>query len=126
MLQRMLRDWYNAEYQPRIRPQSQALLNILERSAPGADFDHAFLEVFSRHHFTLLQPINGCLTGTELRHFALRRLCTQMWHSQTADIDEMRHVLEQKFNIADYRPFKDAATLLSPDSAPRGEHSGGE
>ena len=125
MLQRMLRDWYSIEYRPKIRPQSQALLEVLDRSASGADFDHAFLEVFSRHHFSLLQPINGCLTGTELKHFDLRRLCAQMWHSQTADIDEMRHSLEKKFDIADYQPFKDQAPLEPSDSAARGQHSGG-
>jgi hypothetical protein len=46
--------------------------------------------------------VNCCLTGSELRRCA-HRLCTQKWHSQTADIDDMRRRLERHFEIADFR-----------------------
>ena len=100
-----LRDWYGIEYQPKIRKQTQVLIDALEQAAPGDDFNRAFYQNFSRHHFMLLNPVNRCLTGSELRHFDLRRACTQMWHAQTADIDEMRHELERHFNIVDFQPF---------------------
>jgi hypothetical protein len=70
--------------------------------------------------------VNGCLTGSELRHTDLRRLCTQMWHSQTSDIDEMRHELQRHFGIADYQPFKGKQPLNAESGPPRGQHSGSQ
>lgn len=124
MLQGLLRDWYGVKHEPRIRADGRILLGVLEKASPGKEFDHAFYEAFSRHHFTLLQPVNGCLTGSELRHTDLRRLCNQMWHSQTSDIDDMRHQLQRHFNIADYQPFKGKQPLNVQGGAPRGQHSG--
>lgn len=126
MLQRFLRDWYGIDYQPKVRSENQVMINILERTQPGASFDHAFLETFSRHHYTLMEPVNACMTGSELRHFELRRACSQMWHSQTGDIDEMRHELERRFGIVDYQPFKDLRPLRGEGGAPRGQHSGAD
>lgn len=123
-LQGFLRDWYGVRHELRMREESRRLIDVLESIGRGREFDHAFLEVFSRHHFTLLQPLNGCLTGSELRHDDLRRSCNQMWHSQTSDIDEMRHELERHFGIADYRPFEGRQPLATPGGAPRGQHGG--
>lgn len=124
MLQGFLRDWYGVKYEPKVRGDGQALLSVLDQVGRGRGFDHAFYETFSRHHFTLLEPLNGCLTGSELRHTDLRRLCSQMWHSQTSDIDEMRHELERHFDIADYQPFRGKQPLNNPGGAPRGQHGG--
>ena len=126
MLQRFLRDWYGIDYQPKVRSENQVMINILERTQPGASFDHAFLETFSRHYYTLMEPVNACMTGSELRHFELRRACSQMWHSQTGDIDELRHQMERHFGIVDYQPFKDNRPLRGEGGAPRGQHSGAE
>jgi uncharacterized protein (DUF305 family) len=113
-LQTLLRDWYGISYQPKVAPETLAGLQVLEQTPAGRDFDHAFLEVFSRHHFTLLQPVNECITGSELMHPDLRSLCTQMWHSQTDDITTMRRELARHFMIVDYQPFTD----------PQGQHTG--
>jgi uncharacterized protein (DUF305 family) len=123
-LQGFLRDWYGVQYQPKLRPQSRAMIQALERARPGADFNHLFLEMFSRHHFTLMQPVNGCLTASDLRHEDLRRECRAMWHSQMADIDMMRDELRKHFGIHDYQPFKGREPLHSGSDEPNGQHSG--
>jgi hypothetical protein len=113
MLQTFLLKWYRITHQPKIRPESQTMINLLERAQPGDDFNRTFFEVLSRHHFALLQPLNGCLTGSELEHFDLRRGCSDMWHSQTSDIDQMRHELAKHYGIVDYQPFN-GESLLQP------------
>lgn len=125
-LQGFLRDWYGVQYQPRLREDARAMIGILERARPGAEFDHAFYEVFSRHHYTLMEPVNGCMTGTDLAHFDLRRECRNMWHSQIADIDMMRHELAKHFNIVDYQPFPGLQPLHGSAGLPRGKHSGND
>lgn len=110
-LQRYLRDWYGIAYEPRIRYDGRQLITTLEQAQPGASFDRAFLEQFSRHHYSLLEPVSACITGVDRRHDALTRLCTQMWHAQTSGIDEMRELLETRFGITDFQPFhKDVLT----------------
>lgn len=125
-LQRFLKDWYGIQYQPRISGSSNAMIAMLERAQPGAAFNHVFYETFSRHHFTLMEPVNGCMTATDLEHFELRRECRNMWHSQISDIDMMRHELKKHFNIADYQPFKGLDPLRGNEGAPRGQHSGND
>jgi uncharacterized protein (DUF305 family) len=125
-LKNFLRDWYKIDYQPRVRHDGQALIAVLENARPGADFNHAFYEAFSRHHYTLMEPVNGCMTATELKHFELRRECQSMWHSQIADIDMMRHELERHLGIADYQPFNGRDPLHGSRGSPRGQHSGHE
>lgn len=123
-LQRFLREWYGIDYQPRLREDARAAIAILERARPGADFNHLFYETFSRHHYTLMEPVNGCMTGSDLMHHELRRECRSMWHSQIADIDMMRHELKKHFGIADYQPFKGLDPLRGNNGGPRGQHSG--
>lgn len=116
MLQMFLRDWYGISYQPHVTPDGQEKIEILEAARPGKDFDHKFFEVFSRHHFMLMDSVNRCLTGSEPLHPDLARLCGDMWHGQISEIDGMRRELARHFGIVDYQPFKD----------PRGQHSGSE
>lgn len=125
MLQGFLRDWYNIQYTPRLRSENRVLIQILDKAKPGDDFNHAFFETFSRHHFTLMDPVNKCITGSELQHFDLRQACTQMWHSQTADINEMRHELERHYHIVDYQPFN-SKEPLGESGLPRGQHASPE
>lgn len=125
-LRMFLRQWYGVDYQPRVRQEQQQMLAHLEHAQPGRDFDHVFLEVFSRHHYTLLQPMNACITGADRRHDELIRLCSQMWHMQTTGVDEMRQLLERHFNIVDYQPFAGDRPLHSQGGNPRGQHSGGD
>ena len=66
------------------------------------------------------------MTGSELKHFDLRRACRSMWHSQIAHIDEAQHELERHFNVYDYQPFKDQQPLDGGGALPRGQHSAPE
>lgn len=124
-LQTMLKEWYGIHYEPKLRADGQLLINILERAHPGADFDHLFLETFSRHHYTLMEPVNACMTGTDLEHLELRRECQGMWHMQVAEIDMMRHELKKHFGIEDYQPFNGIQPMHGIGGNPRGNHTGG-
>lgn len=77
----MLRNRYGIHYQPRVRPEQQAAIDILERFQLGKGFEHAFLDVFSRHPFTFLDPLNACITGADRRHGALIQMCNE-WHAK--------------------------------------------
>lgn len=123
-LQRFLRDWYGIDYQPRLRENGRAAIAILERAHSGANFNHLFYETFSRHHYTLMEPVNGCMTGSDLMHDDLRQECRSMWHSQIADIDMMRQELKKHFGITDYQPFHGLEPLRGNNGSPRGQHSG--
>ncbi|MDR5751314.1 MULTISPECIES: DUF305 domain-containing protein [unclassified Caballeronia] len=125
-LEQFLTEWYGVNYQPKVRPEQQPAIGILEHAQSGRTFDHAYLEVFARHHYELFEPLNGCITGADRRHVALVRLCTEMWHAQTAGVDEMRELLEQKFGVVDYQPFDGDRPLRTRPASPRGYHSGGD
>ena len=125
-LKTLLRDWYAIDYQPKVRQDGMQMIQLLEQARPGSDFNHKFLETFARHHYTLMEPINACLTGSELKHEDLRRECRTMWHSQIADIDMIRHELERHFGIVDYRPFHNSDPFHPSAGDPKGEHSGSE
>lgn len=116
-LQGFLQDWYGIQYHPRLSDESRAMLARLERARPGADFDRLFMQTFSQHHYELMEPVNACMTGTDLEHFELRRECQSMWHGQIAEIDMLRHELKRHFNVADFQPFKGLEPL-------RGSHGG--
>lgn len=117
-----LRDWYGVDYQPRLRGDGKTAIAILERARPGAEFNRLFYETFSRHHYMLMEPVNGCMTGTDLEHYQLRRECRGMWHSQIADVDMMRHELKKHFGIVDYQPFKGLEPLRGNNGGPRDQH----
>ena len=103
--QHFLRDWYGIDYQPKISRTGQAQIALLERAAPGAAFDHAFLEVFSRHHDMALAPSAQCMVSVDLAHAALQRYCSGIVHAQTNDILDMRQMLCDQFNACDYQPL---------------------
>ena len=115
-LQSFLRDWYGISYQPKLTPDGEAGIDVLEGAAAGKQFDKKFYTTFSRHHYTLLGPLNDCITGSELLHPDLMSLCNAMWHSQTADITTMRRDLARHYAIVDYQPFV----------APSGQHTAPE
>lgn len=100
-----LRDWYGIEYQPRIDRRSQAQIALLEQAPPGAEFDHLFMEVLSRHHFLALRPSVECQAARDLEHNALQRYCSGIVHAQIKDITDMREMLCRDFSICDYQPL---------------------
>jgi uncharacterized protein (DUF305 family) len=123
-MQTMLKDWYGIDYQPRLRADGGQMIAVLEQARAGAEFNHLFLEVFSRHHYAMLEPASACVTGSDLTHEELRRECRSMWMSQTADIEMMRGELKKHFGILDYQPFRKHEVMGDRPSSPRGRHSG--
>jgi uncharacterized protein (DUF305 family) len=99
-----LHDWYGIDYHPRVRSMNQAQIDLLEKAQPGSSFDHLYMEVLSRHHFTALAPSTACQVESELTHDQLIRYCSGIVHSQINDIQDMRHMLCDEFSICDYQP----------------------
>ena len=123
-MQGFLRDWYGIQYMPRLRPENASQIALLERAQVGADFNQHFYKVFSRHHYTLMEPVNACMTGTDLAHEELRKECRNMWHSQISDIDMMRMELKKHYGIVDYQPFRNMEPLRGRNGSPQGSQSG--
>lgn len=111
-----LRDWYGIQYQPRIDRRGQAQIALLEQAPAGAEFDHLFMEVLSRHHFLALEPSVRCQVARELEHHMLERYCEGIVRSQINDISDMREMLCRDFSICDYQPLVGL----------KGRHSGNE
>lgn len=103
-LQRLLHDWYEINYQPQITPEDQRTIDDLA-SRHGADFEIQFLQEFGRHHYAAVQGAVDCLVGADLKHKELERLCRNVVNSQLSDIDEMRHLLCDKYHICDFQAF---------------------
>ena len=91
------------------------MISALEAVGLGDGFDHLFMEMMSRHHYTATLRSTECLVSSEIMHDDLHRYCRGIWHSQVSDIQTMRKLLCRKFGICDYQPLED----------PRGRHSGG-
>lgn len=102
--QTFLRDWYGIDYKPRVRRTSQAQIALLEKSPAGKEFDHLFMEVLSRHHFTALEPSARCQVASDPVHVQLHRYCSGIVHAQISDIQDMREMLCKDFSICDYQP----------------------
>jgi uncharacterized protein (DUF305 family) len=117
-LQRLLHDWYGINYRPQIPPEDQHTIENLA-SWHGADFEIQFLQEFSRHHYAAVQGAADCLVGSELGHKELERLCRNVVSSQLSDIDEMRHLLCDKYHICDFQPFRDDEENTEVDSKQR-------
>lgn len=111
--QTFLKGWYGITYQPAIRQVNQQMIALLESTPAGSEFDHIFMEVFSRHHYSALEPSASCQVAAEITHEKLHRYCSNIVHSQIGDIKDMREMLCEQFNICDYQPFND----------PKGRHS---
>lgn len=121
----MLKEWYGIEYQPRLSAEGRRMITVLERARPGAEFNRLFYEVFSRHHYQMLEPASACVTASDLHHEALRRECKSMWQGQTADIEMMREELKKHFGIVDYQPFQGHDPLHGDASGNHAQHTDG-
>lgn len=100
-----LRDWYGIEYQPRISIINRVRIQILEEAAAGDQFNHYFLETFSRHHYTAMTRSFECQVASDLNHKALQRYCRGIVNAQLNEIDAMRELLCDRFQICDYQPL---------------------
>lgn len=102
--QRFLRDWYGVTYNPKLTPEGQQKIQLLEQTAAGQQFDQTFLEVFSSHHYRALAPSLDCQVKSDIAHDQLRHYCDGIVHMQTRDINNMRKQLCDRFSICDYQP----------------------
>lgn len=102
---RMLRMWYGISYQPKLSGSGRAMIQTLESTPAGTNFDRTFLMLLSRHHFTALTSSIECLTGRELTHDELQRYCRGIVEAQLLEIDDMRHMLCRDFSVCDFLPF---------------------
>jgi uncharacterized protein (DUF305 family) len=103
--QNFLRDWYGINYQPHISEVNRARIQILEEASAGDQFNHLYLEVFARHHFTISVRSLEAVTSSEIKHEALRRYAGGILEAQQGEINEMREMLCKEFNICDYQPY---------------------
>lgn len=112
--QHFLKDWYGITYTPHLPQENLQQIQLLESMGGGKQFDHLFLEVFSRHHYTALAPSIDCIVSSDIVHDELHRYCNGVVHAQINDIQDMRQMLDQNFGIVDYQP----------NTGLKGQHSG--
>ncbi len=55
-------------YEPTFTPDGETGIDLLEAAAAGTQFDKKICNTFSRHQHTLLDPLNQCISGSELLH----------------------------------------------------------
>lgn len=103
--QRFLLDWYGITYEPVITPVNQARINILTQATPGSQFNHLFLEVFSRHHFIIATRSLEAIVSRDIAHQQLDRYARSILEVQINDINDMRTLLCDNFNICDFQPY---------------------
>ncbi len=102
---KFLREWYGIEYQPQVSIINNIRILVLEQAAAGDEFNHYFLETFSRHHYTAMTRSLECQVSSELNHKALQRYCRGIVNSQLNQIDAMRELLCDRYQICDYQPL---------------------
>lgn len=108
--QRFLRDWYGINHTPQLMPEGQQQIQLLEQTGAGQQFDRAFLEAFSNHHYDALKSSQDCLVKADIDHDELKNYCEGIVQNQTREIDDMRHHLCKNFNICDFQPVGATAT----------------
>lgn len=112
--QKFLRDWYGATHTPQLLPEGQQQIQILEQAKTGPQFNQAFLEIFSSHHYRALAPSLDCEVKSDIQHDQLKHYCDGIVHAQVLQINDMREHLCKDFSICDYQPT----------TGPRGQSSG--
>lgn len=108
--QSFLRNFYGIEYQPSLSSVNQEQINRLEQSAPGDDFNINFLKIFSRHHYSATTRSSECAVAIDVTpldvHVALEEYCLGIIQVQLKEIDTMRHLLCENYQICDYQPLE--------------------
>lgn len=103
--QKFLREWYGINYEPNISPVNQARIEILEQAQAGDQFNHLFLEIFSRHHFVIATRSLEAIVSRELNHQDLDRYARSILEGQMNMINDMRTLLCKRYNICDLQPY---------------------
>ena len=109
--QRMLREWYGVTHVPRLAPSGMQMIQMLERTPAGRQFDEQFLKVFSSHHFAALSPSIECQVKSDLSHDGLRRYCDNIVTMQKNSINDMREMLCTQFRDCDFVPVANVRRL---------------
>lgn len=102
--QKFLRDWYGATHTPALRPEGQQLIQQLEQTPAGAQFEQTFLQLFSNHHYAAVVPSTDCQVKSDIDHHQLKEYCEGIVHAQVREINDMREMLCDQFSICDYQP----------------------
>jgi uncharacterized protein (DUF305 family) len=103
--QKFLHDWYGINYQPHISDINRARIQLLEETPAGSKFNHFYLEVFARHHFTIMVRSVEAVTSIDLDHDALQRYARGILEGQINDVNDFRDMLCREFHICDYQPY---------------------
>ena len=103
--QKFLRDWYGVNHTPRLSAEGQQQIQLLENTPGGAQFEQAFLQTFSNHHYAALMPSLDCQVKLDLEHHQLKDYCDGIVHNQVREIGEMRDMLCKQFGVCDYQPM---------------------
>lgn len=102
--QKFLRDWYGTNHTPTLRPEGQQMIQQLEQTPAGAQFEQAFLKLFSNHHYAALHPSLDCQVKSDIDHHQLQGYCEGIVHNQVREINDMREILCKQFSVCDYQP----------------------
>ncbi|MEC4718122.1 DUF305 domain-containing protein [Noviherbaspirillum sp. CPCC 100848] len=111
--QKLLKDWYGATHTPTVRTDGQQLIQVLEQTAGGAQFEQAFLQLFSNHHYAALHPSLDCQVKRDIDHHELKEYCEGIVQGQVREINDMRDMLCKQFSICDYQPTTGARVQAS-------------
>ena len=114
--QMFLTRWYGQTHEPQLTDMGRQQIQLLESTAAGAEFDHAFLETMARHHYMAVTMATDCLVAADVKHVPLQRYCSGIQHMQINGISEMRDMLCNRFKYCDYQPLQGL----------RGRHTGSE
>lgn len=102
--QMFLKDWYGVTHTPQLTPDGQAKIQTLTQTGAGPQFDRAFLETFSNHHYAALMPSQDCRVKADLKHTELKHYCEGIVQAQTREINDMRNQLCKRFDVCDFQP----------------------
>jgi uncharacterized protein (DUF305 family) len=114
--QKFLGDWYGIEHTPQLMPKGQQQIQALEQTPAGKQFDQAFLGVFASHHFRAMTRSQECRVKADIAHEDLKHYCEGIVGAQTRQINSMREMLCNQFNICDYQPTDDVSGQHSANS----------
>lgn len=117
--QKFLREWYGVNHTPTVRPEGQQIIQVLEQTPGGAQFEQAYLQLFSNHHYAALHPSLDCKVKADNDHHKLKEYCDGIVHHQAMEINDMRDMLCKQFSICDYQPSTGTRVQASATAAAR-------
>lgn len=115
--QKFLKDWYGTTHTPTLRPEGQQLIQALEQTPAGSQFEQRFLQLLSNHHYAALHPSLDCQVKSDIDHQQLQGYCEGIVHNQVREINDMRDMLCKQFSICDYQPTTGTTAQASTAAA---------